>query len=248
MCGWGLLHKVREPVGGEFGFSGRFACHCLEQPVWHEQVVRFGADLWMTAQAMVKGFRICQSFLGPKIHAPQQIGQGLVGTIQQVVGALFNSLETHESYWLGHSGTEEVPSFGFKYSVALEPIRLNRKLMLQMFRGGTEQLASILQNILTPETFGEIQNVAKAGDKDFRYPDELWVKTVYEFACSYHHSVINRDHLLQALTPLYRGRMASFVLENHGADGEVIERKLGALGAEFERVKSGLDQGWTRKT
>ena len=92
-----------------------------------------------------------------------------------------------------------------------------------------------------------IQAAAKLDDHDFRVPDELWVRTIYEFACSYHHSVINRDHLLQALTPLYRGRMASFVLENQGADGETIERKLEGLTAEFERQKPGLDQNWTRK-
>lgn len=239
---------VREPVGGEFGFSGKFACHCLAQPVWHEQVVRFGIDVWMTAQAMVHGFRICQSFLGPKIHAPQQIGQGLVGTIQQVVGALFHSLEIREPFWRSHSGAQAVPSFGPRSSVALDPIRLNKKLMLQLFRTGTEQLAAILETILTPETFGEIRNAGKLDDREFRFPDELWVKTVYEFACSYHHSVINRDHLLQALTPLYRGRMASFVLENQGADGEVIERKLDELCAAFERLKPRLDDGWTRKT
>lgn len=240
--------KVREPVGSEIGFSGRFACHCLEQEVWHEQVVRFGIDVWMTAQAMVNGFRICQSFLGPKIRVSQPIGEGLVGTIQQVVGALFHSIEKTESYWLSHSGTQAVPSFGFKYSVAVESIRLNKKLMLRMFRKGTEEITSILQTILTPETLSEIQGVAKLEDQNFRYPDELWVRTVHEFACAYHRSVINRDHLLQALTPLYRGRMASFVLENHGADAETIERKLDQLCAEFERQKPGLDESWTRKT
>lgn len=240
--------KVREPVGSELGFSGRFACHCLEQSVWHEKAIRFGVEVWMSAQAMVNDFRICQSFLGPKIHVSQPVGETLVGTIQQVVGSLFDSLEKHESFWLGHSGTQAVPSFGFKYSVALEPIRLNKKLMLKMFRSGTEQLSAVLQSILSAETLGRIEAARKLSDDDFRFPDDLWVQTVYEFACSYHHSVINRDHLLQALTPLYRGRMASFVLQNHGADGEIIERKLDELTAQFERLKPGLDQNWARKT
>jgi glucosylglycerate synthase len=240
--------KVREPVGSELGFSGRFACHCLEQPDWHEQALRFGVEVWMTAQAMVNDFRICQSFLGPKIHIAQPLGESLVGTIQQVVGSLFSTLEKNESFWLAHSGMQAVPAFGFKYSVALEPIRLNKKHMLQMFRSGAEQLAPVLESILRAETLGRIQAAGKIADKDFRFPDDLWVQTVYEFACSYHHSVINRDHLLQALTPLYRGRMASFVLENHGADGETIERKLDELSAEFERLKPGLDENWARKT
>jgi glucosylglycerate synthase len=239
--------KIYEPVGGELGFSGRFACHCLEQPDWHEKIVRFGVEIWMTSQAMVNDFRICQSFLGPKIHAPQPVGQGLVETIQQVVGAMFNSIEKHESFWLRDGAMQTVPSFGPAHSVAMDPIRLNKKRLLQMFRNGSEELAAILQSILSPATFAEIQAVSRADDRDFLYSDELWVKTVYEFAISYHHSVINRDHLLQALTPLYRGRLASFVLQEQGADGETIARKLDGLSETFERLKPSFVEGWTRK-
>jgi hypothetical protein len=244
MMGAVYRYKVREPVGGELGFSGRFACHCLAQPVWHEEVVRQGVEVWMTAQAMRHGFRLCQSFLGPKIHAPQSTGRGLVETLRRVVGALFHSMEAHESYWLSHSGSQSVPSFGFEYSVALESVRVNKQLMMKMLRSGVDQLASILEVILTAETFQEIQGVAKLGDRDFIFPDDLWVKTAYEFACAYHRSVINRDHLLQALTPLYRGRMASFMLENSRADGEEIEMKLDQLSTQYERLRPHLDHHW----
>ncbi|MEJ2007451.1 MAG: hypothetical protein P8Z30_04710 [Acidobacteriota bacterium] len=59
--------KVREPVGGEFGFSGELACHCLEKEVWQEESVRSATEIWMTTSAIVDGFKLCQSFLGPKI-------------------------------------------------------------------------------------------------------------------------------------------------------------------------------------
>ena len=52
------------------------------------------------------------------------------------------------------------PAFGFEYSVALEPIRINRQRMLQMFRVGASELSSILQSILSPATLQEIQVIA----------------------------------------------------------------------------------------
>jgi hypothetical protein len=73
------------------------------------------------------------------------------------------------------------------------------------------------------------------------------VKTIYEFAASYHHSVMNREHLLQALTPIYRGRICSVVLESQRADAEQIERRIEALGQEYEKLRPQLVEEWARK-
>lgn len=241
-------YKVREPVGSELGFSGALACHYLEQDVWHDEAVRTGTEIWMTTRAIVDGFRLCQSFLGPKMHAQRATTHNIVATIQHVLGALFRCMESQESYWCSQNGAPQmVPIFGFEYSSGLEPRRLDRKKMLAMFRNGVSQLASILESILSSGTLREIQGISQQDEKKFRFPDELWVKTIYEFAASYHHSVINREHLLQALTPIYRGRICSVVLEDHRADADEIEKKLEALGQEYEKLRPLLVERWTRK-
>ena len=240
--------KMREPVGGEFGFSGPLACHYLEQDVWHDETVRTATEFWMTNRAIVDGFRLCQSFLGPKMHAQKSSAQNIVATIQDTVGALFRCMENQESYWLSRtSPAQPVPVFGFEYSSGLEPRRVNRKKMLTMFQNGVEQLAPILETILSTETLKEIQGISQVEEKQFRFPDELWVKTIYEFAASYHHSVFNREHILQALTPLYRGRICSVVLGDHRADAERIEKNLEALCQEYEKLRPRLVERWTRK-
>jgi len=240
--------KVREPVGGELGFSGRLACHYLEQDVWHEEFVRSHTEIWMTTRAIADGFKLCQSFLGPKIHAAESSGQNLVTAIQDVLGTLFRCMENQEAYWLERTEPPQaMPVFGFEYSSGLEPRRLNRKKMLQMFQNGISQLLPILQSILSPETLGEIQGLSQQNEKHFRFPDELWVKAIYEFAASYHHSVMNREHLLQALTPIYRGRIYSVLLQEQRADAEQIEKRLEKLCQVYERLRPQLVEKWTRK-
>ncbi len=240
--------KVREPVGSEFGFSGRLACHYMEQDVWHEEFVRARTEIWMTTRAIADGFRLCQSFLGPKVHAPEPSAQNIVATIQDTLGALFRCMENQQSYWVSRSEPPQpVPVFGFEYSSGLEPRRINRKKMLTMFQNGVSQLAPLLESILSAETLREIQGVSQQDEKHFRFPDELWVKTIYEFAASYHHSVMNREHLLQALTPIYRGRIYSVVLESQRADAEQIERRIEALGQEYEKLRPQLVEEWSRK-
>jgi hypothetical protein len=117
--------------------------------------------------------------------------------------------------------------------------------MLQVFRTGVREFASILEPILSPETLQAIRGLADVADADMRYPDDLWVKTVYEFAASYHHGVIHRDHILQALVPLYLGRTSCFVAENLETDALAFKQRIETLCLEFERFKPYLLERWT---
>jgi hypothetical protein len=229
--------RLREPLATELAFSGRLASHLLEQEFWREADGGSSPEIWITALALLGDFRVCQSFLGPKVHSEKDSRQDLVGTLRRAVGTLFRCLEAQESHWSSKTGSEAVPTFGFPYQVALEPVRFNRKRMLQMFRTGVTELASILEVILAEETLHEIREIGKLEDGEFVYPDDLWVKTIYDFACAYHRSVINRDHIVQSLAPLYRGRIGSFVLQNHDASPEAIEKAVEELCQEYERLK-----------
>jgi hypothetical protein len=73
------------------------------------------------------------------------------------------------------------------------------------------------------------------------------VRTVYEFAASHHKEVINRDHIIQALAPLYRGRAYTFLVENRDAATAEVERNVEALCQAFERLKPYLLDLWNRK-
>ncbi|MCK4378848.1 MAG: glycosyltransferase, partial [Deltaproteobacteria bacterium] len=48
--------RVRQPIGGDFGFSGKLLELYLKQDVWDTDVSRFGIDIWMTTTAIVNGF------------------------------------------------------------------------------------------------------------------------------------------------------------------------------------------------
>lgn len=239
--------RIREPIAGDLGLSGKLARHFLEQNIWDQDMTTFGLEIWMTTTAIVDGFKISESFLGPRVQPAPQFGQDLPGTIRQVVGALFKCLEMHESYWLPRTGSEGPPTFGFQYDVALEPLKLSTKTILDNFRSNIDQLVPVLESILTPATLVDIRKMIDLPDRQFRCPDDLWVKTIYEFAGAYHHSAINRDHLLQALTPLYRARVSSFILENTKAPAAKLEQRVEDLGQEFERQKPYLIDRWSAK-
>ena len=202
----------------------------------------------MVTTALVGEYRLCQAFLGPKVHSANPASPDLAVTMQQVVGALFSCLEAHQSYWMTHEGIRTVPAFGFQYDLDLPPIRVNRKRMLNTFLKGVAELASILEPALSPPTLQQIREIAKLGGEGSVFPDDLWVKTVYEFAGAFHRSVINRDHLLQALTPLYLGRINSFLSENHRSSATGARERIKKLRSQFESLKPYLAERWNAQT
>ena len=236
--------RVRQPIGGEFGFSGRLAEAYLEQPVWESEVARFGIDIWMTTTAITGSFRVCQAFLGAKIHDAKDPGVDLAAMLTQVVGAVFALMETHAGSWRDVSGSIPVPEFGFEYTVGLEPVRVNVERMVGIFASGVQELAEIWERVLDPETMAQVRALAAVSGDAFRFPVGVWVRAVYDFALAHHRRAINREHLLKSLTPLYLGRTASFVLETAGSDANDVEEAIEAVCLEYERMKPYLIERW----
>jgi len=234
--------RLREPYTTEIAFSNRLGCEFLLQHRWSQ-----GSDedprMDLTINAISNGFRVQQAYLGERTQSGSQ-SRDLVTAMRQTVGGLFSCLEPSFPAWSGVVGSESVLTRGSEFDVTDGPLRVNRKQLKQMFSQGVSELGSVLQVILTAETLVELQSVASADEATFRLSGELWVKTVYEFAASYQKSVMNRNHILQALVPLYRGRMFTFLTQNRVASSAEVANDIENLCLEFERMKPYLLERW----
>ena len=92
--------RVRQPIGGDFGFTGSLAARFLDFDDWEGPVSRYGIDIFMTTTALVEKRRVCQAFLGAKIHDAKDPGADLQPMMVQVVSTLLALMERHvESWW-----------------------------------------------------------------------------------------------------------------------------------------------------
>jgi hypothetical protein len=235
--------SIREPYATEFAFSSRLASQFGAQNVWQNEASREGAEICFTVAAMTGDFRLAQTFLGSKSHGDSG-GADLVAALRQTVGALFWSMEANVKTWSASHEVQPVPLLQPGREVTVEPLRVNRKRLHQMFCSGVAELEPVLQTILSPGTLADLQRIAALAEDDFQYSDELWVRTVYEFAVSYHKSVMNRDHILQALAPLYRGKTYTFLAENRDASGDEVDESVERLCVTFEQSKPLLVELW----
>jgi hypothetical protein len=235
--------RIREAYSPEFGFSGRLGSRFLGQNVWNDGTDGAGVELRFTLAAIAGRYRVCQSFLGEKDHVERHAAD-LVPALRQTVGTLFSALEPDFPVWSAVAGSLPPPTTGADHEVLLEPLRVNRKRLREMFSTGVAELESVFQSILSPSTRAELQRIARLGEEELHYPAELWVRTVYEFAASYRKSVISRDHIIQALAPLFRGRAFTSLMENRNASADDVENNIEGLCLEFERLKPYLLQLW----
>ena len=235
--------RIREAYSSEFGFSGRLGTQFLGQNVWNDGTEGDGVELRFTLAAITGKFRVCQSFLGERDHIERRAAD-LVPALRQTVGALFTALEPDFPVWSVVNGSEPAPTTGADQQVLLDPLRVNRKRLREMFLTGVAELESVFQSILSLSTLAELQQIARLPEDEFHYPAELWVRTVYEFAASYQKSVISRDHIIQALAPLFRGRAYTFLVENRNASAADVENNIEGLCLDFERLKPYLLQMW----
>ncbi len=236
--------RVRQPIGGDFGFSGRLAARYLEKDVWGTDVARFGIDIWMTLTAIAEGFRVGQSYLGAKLHDVKDPGADLTSMFRQVVGSVLGLMESYEAVWQGVEGSEPVPMFGFPFDVGVEPMTVNVERMTKAFCQGVNDLREVYQSFLSQETLEGLKTCTGQAGEEFRISDELWVHLIYECAAAYHHKKLDREHLLQSLVPLYLGRTASFVIQVRESNAREVEKRIEQLCQVFETEKPYLAERW----
>ncbi len=239
--------RIRQPIGGDFAVSWDVAKFYTGQDVWMTDVARFGIDIWMTTSAITHGFKICQSNLGVKIHDVKDPGQHLGPMFRQVLAALFSLMEYYESYWKTVKGSEPVKTFGFENGLDPEPVNVNLDLMIDLFKTGHQQFSPLWKDIFSPESFHQISETVKMDAGEFYLPTDAWVKILYELAATYYLWSVNRFKLLDLMTPLYFGRVASFVRQSWDMSSPEAEALVEEQAKQFEDQKDYLIKVWEEK-
>lgn len=239
-------YRVREPFASDFAISSRLTSDLLNRDFWDQDWARAGPEISLTVAAIAGSYRICESFLGVRAHIDPS-ATDLVLALRRTVGALFASLDASFPTWSKVSASQAITTFDGHCELAAEPFNLNRERLRDMFANGVSELEPVFQHILSQQTLADLHRLAALPVDGFRYPAELWARTIFEFAASFHQSVINRDHIIQALGPLFRGRALSFLEEISDADEPQIEQNVEGLCREFERLKPYFVELWNEK-
>ena len=242
--------RVRQPIGGDFGFAGKLAPLYLESNTWNESVANFGIDIWMTTLAMNHKAQICQAFMGrPKIHRTKDPGSDLGPMFRQVVGTIFSLMKEFAPYWLKVKYSRPTAIYGFGLGETEMPpeVGVNRENLLNQFHGGFETYNDIWERILTPDVYKKLLEIKDMKQQEFSFPTDLWARLLFDTAASYGEVGIEKDATMDSLIPLYFGRTLSFVIRTEKMSMKQAEEAIEDDCATFEMAKPYLVKRWKER-
>jgi hypothetical protein len=234
--------RVHQPWGGALALS-RAALERLEQAPAASTEAGDLLDFWLLATASAGG-GVREAWLGPHRVESRAPAPDIGSTLGCTVGALFRLMDLEPGLWLEVRRSRPAESAGAPAPAPTTGPRPNARRMLEAFRRGRRDLLPVWEHVLAPETLGEV--LALDDERAaVRFPDPLWARVVYDFALGYRFRIVDARHLLRALTPLFLGRAAAWVLATGDGDAAAAEAAREAVGLAFEREKAYLTERWS---
>jgi len=243
--------RIRQPIGGEFGFSSNVLSHYVEKDIWDTDVAFYGIDIWMTTVALANGFKICQSFLGAKIHNPKSVST-LAPMFKQVLGTIFSLAEENHEVWKKIKKSKDLPTFGFQARVIPEEVQQDFTPLFHSYERGIRKFNCIWEEVLKNGTYQALKKTFSLSRKTFDFPTSLWVKIIYDYILFYHrfrHTFMEMSLplVLESMIPLYFGFIASFVHKTRDMSNQEAEEEIENISLTFEKLKPYLIENWDKR-
>lgn len=241
--------RIRQPIGGDFGFCGELATYFSQEDVWLTDVARFGIDIWMTISTINEGYKIVQTNLGTKLHDAKDPSIDLAPMFHQVVSTLFFLMGKYEKKWMKIDKSEEVKIVGnTPQPLKLESVSVTQSKLQDEFVEGFHHFQPLYRQVISHENFDQlkkrVENLEKTGELDF--PTELWAKIIYDFGFIYQTWSRNRRRLVDIITPIYFGRVGAYCQEVANLDSEEAEKVVEKQAKVFEKLKPYLKEKFKR--
>jgi hypothetical protein len=203
---YGLLGRnVRQPIGGDFALSGKLIKHLLLQP-WHRTTEEYGIDIFLSMNAILGDFKVCQTSLGSKVHKPSAPKLGPM--FLQVVKTAFLLILNNIDRWKNINKVQRTRKFGKKQLGRAQKLTIDREALGKKVKGGYKEHKRDIKRFLSIESYDQVEEAFDK--KTYRITDDMWVKIVYDMLADYRETLY-RTEIVEALRPLYFARTLTFM-------------------------------------
>jgi glycosyltransferase involved in cell wall biosynthesis len=234
--------RVRQPIGGDFGLSGRLVKTLHESPLWDTSFVpRFGIDIFITSSALAQGFTVEEADLGVKIHESKDPAQQLASMFREVVGSALACMRQYEQSWRPIKGSSSVRLHRNEVGKAEPPaVSVDLDRLIRESRAVYSE-SRYFKSMLSAELRRRLDSTMSAAQNGLDIPVDVWANTVYETASKFKTSTENEmNMLLEGLRGVWEARVAAFVRHTAKMTNEEAERKVEDDAELFEATKAQL--------
>jgi hypothetical protein len=236
--------RIHNPMGPDLGLSRRM----FQKMLAPERGAGVGANsvhslASVAPAALCENLQVCEVHLPARIY-PQTDWMNISSLLAQILSPIFQDMERNAACWQRMRTSVSVPAIGEPLLVSQDTATVDISRMMESFQLGIRDLQEIWGLVLPPSTLFELRKLARLPSEQFRMPDELWVRIVYDFALAHRLRTINRDHLLKSMTPLYLAWVSSYAHDVETAGRTALEERLERLSVAYEAGKTYLVSRW----
>ena len=233
--------SFEDPLGEDFVASGAFVADALRQPVWDDEPLRAGIDLWLRAHALAGPFRTVQVQVAPRARQAPPAPPSLLSVVQQVLSALWTCLDFYAPRWV--DGPRVDPPETYTRAADTPPApSWDWSSMARTYHDATHDLAPLWERLLSPDTLARWREASRASVAGL--PDDLWADILLDYAVAWRQGRGRAEDLAASLFPLYLGRAASFLRETEGLPADASRARLDALAQHAFARRTRLVDAW----
>lgn len=218
---YGLFcRNIRQPIGGDFALSRKLARHLVCQP-WHRTTEEYGVDIFMTMNAILGGFKTCNTGLGAKVHKPSapKLGPMFI----QVVSTAFLTVVRNFDKWKDAQEIEEPKLYGLQKMDPPQDLDIDRGAIEKNARDGFRQCQGELEKVLSPGIYKEF--TAMFGGDRIDISAEQWITAVYDMIAAF-KTTADPAGMAESLKGLYFGRALTFMNKTWDWSSEKAEELI----------------------
>ncbi|HEY1805856.1 MAG TPA: hypothetical protein VGG45_15390 [Terracidiphilus sp.] len=231
--------RVRFPLSIDLGMSLRMAERLAAVAESTSAANQADALLWPVNEAVAASFAADEVDVGPRAM-PQPSDPDINSLLALVTGSLFADIEAKAALW---QRPRRPPLIRRSTATAeLADASADVARMVAAFQLANANLQEVWSLVLPPNSLLSLRRCSVLDAANFRMPDNLWARIVYDFLIAFRLRTINRGHLMGALIPLYLAWVAGHF--NVMASGTPPEKHIEAVAAAFEADKPYLVARW----
>lgn len=231
--------RVRFPLSIDLALSLRMAERLGGIAQRFVNLNQADAILWPVSEAAMIGLGVDEIDVGTRV-LPQPAEPNINAILSLVTGSLFADIEAKAAFWQRPRRLPpERRSFesvqGIEGDVDIVP-------MVDAFRFAFTNLQEIWSLVLAPNSLLGLKRLSAVEPMNFRMPENLWARIVFDFLIAYRLRTLNRGHLLGAMIPLYLAWVAGHI--NVVKSGTSAEAHVEAVVSAFESDKQYIVSRW----
>lgn len=240
--------RIRQPIGGDFAFSRKLIADLMRQLRADGNAGGFGVDVSVLTAVCRGNFRVAQACLGPRTLVHSGPAPEVSAILTDVLGSIFTEMNETAPLWQRIRNSEIVPIFGSgcesDEEVSGETAPVEVSPMIESFQLGFQNLQEIWRMVLSPATLVALKRMVGMNTESFGFEDAVWARVIYDFALAYRMRTIDRTHLLGALTPIYFGWLAAYVISLKDKGAKEAQDRMESLCLAYEEQKVYFISRW----